>query len=157
MKLITTSIIILALAMGLTGCSAENIENNETSKKVVYKIQKETKILTTGVNLKEPNKIGENYSYFLSELVKGGLSVGTKNTYNIDLKKGQHLKIQTVTKYPITVMLKDNYTGDYVYNNTSIPKDNLIIIDPVVKEGQYELMVDFNEIKMFKFQVYIVN
>ena len=54
-------------------------------------------------------------------------------------------------------MLKDNSTGEYVYNNTQTPKENSIFIDSVDNDGNYELMVDFNEIKKFNFSLYIVN
>jgi hypothetical protein len=157
MKLITKAIIIATLVLGLTGCSIQDVDSDKNSSEVVYKVQQETKIIKVGVNLNEPGKMGENYTKFLNELAKGGLSAGAKNSFNIDLKEGQCLKIQTDTKYPITVMLKDNSTGEYVYNNTSIPEDNLIITDLVSKEGQYELMIDFNETEVFNFQVFTVN
>jgi len=60
------------------------------------------------------------------------------------------------TEYPITVMLKDNSTEEYVYNDTQTPKENSILLDAVHKDGKYELMVDFNEIEVFNFNVFIV-
>jgi len=54
-------------------------------------------------------------------------------------------------------MLKDNSTGEYIYDKTQIPKDNSILLNGVDKDGNYELMLDFNEIEVFNFQVYIVN
>jgi hypothetical protein len=54
-------------------------------------------------------------------------------------------------------MVKDNSTGEYVYNNTLIPEEGLILTDAICKEGKYELMVDFNETEIFNFQVFIVN
>jgi hypothetical protein len=157
MKLITTAIVILTLILGVTGCSTKEISSDKTPKKVENKVQNETQVLEVKVNLKEPGKKGTNFTYYKSELAKGGLSAGAKNAFNIDLKEGQLLKIKTDTEYPITVMLKDNSTGDYVYNNTSTPKDNIILTDSVSKEGNYELMVDFNETEIFNFNVYIVN
>ena len=68
----------------------------------------------------------------------------------------QSLKIKTKTDYPITVMLKDNSNEEYLFNKTSKPVDGAILVDAVKKDGQYELMVDFNEIDEFTFSVYIV-
>ena len=65
--------------------------------------------------------------------------------------------IETKTYYPITVMLKDNSNEEYLFNKTSTPVDSSILVDEVKKDGQYELMVDFNEIDEFTFKVYIVN
>ena len=76
---------------------------------------------------------------------------------NINLKEGQSLRIETETDYPITIMLKDNSSEEYLFNKTSVPIDNSILVDAVKKDGQYELMVDFNEIDEFIFKVYIVN
>jgi hypothetical protein len=157
MKLITKAIIIATLVLGVTGCSIQDVDSDKTSSEVVYKVHQETKILKVGINLKEPGKIGGNYTKFLNELVKGGISAGAKNSFNIDLKEGQCLKIETDTKCPITVMLKDNSSGNYVYTSTSIPEENLITTDLVSQEGQYELMVDFNETEVFNFQVFIIN
>ena len=157
MRLITTAIVILTLVLGVTGCSTKEISSDKTSRKVADKVQNETQILEVRVNLKETIKKGANFTYYKSELAKGGLSAGAKNSFNIDLKEGQFLKIKTDTEYPITVMLKDNSTGDYVYNNTSTPKDNIILTDSVSKEGNYELMVDFNETEIFNFDVFVTN
>lgn len=52
-------------------------------------------------------------------------------------------------------MLKDNSREKYVYNKTQIPKDGSILLDKVDKSGLYELMVDFNEIETFSFEVFI--
>ncbi len=54
-------------------------------------------------------------------------------------------------------MLKDNSNEEYIFNKTSSQVDNAILLDAVKKDGQYELMVDFNEIDEFTFKVYIVN
>ena len=54
-------------------------------------------------------------------------------------------------------MLKDNSNEEYLFNKTSTPVDSSILVDEVKKDGQYELMVDFNEIDEFTFKVYIVN
>ena len=43
-----------------------------------------------------------------------------------------------------------------LFNKTSKPVDGAILVDAVKKDGQYELMVDFNEIDEFTFSVYIV-
>lgn len=157
MKLITTVIIILTLILGITGCSTKDGSPDKATNKVEDKVQNETQILEVKVNLKEPNKKGANFTYYKSELAKGGLSAGAKNSFNIDLKEGQYLKIKTDTEYPITVMLKDSSTGDYLYNNTSSPKDKYILTDAVSKESNYELMVDFNETEIFSFDVFVAN
>jgi len=54
-------------------------------------------------------------------------------------------------------MLKDNLNEEYIFNKTSAPVDSDILVDAVKKDGQYELMVDFNEVDEFTFKVYIVN
>lgn len=82
---------------------------------------------------------------------------GSKKAFNIDFKKGQSLKINTQTESPITIMLKDNSTEKYIYNKTQIPKNNYIFLNDVDKDGNYELMLDFNEVEVFNFKVYIVN
>jgi len=113
-------------------------------------------ILEVKVDLKQQDKKGANSTYFMREEAKGGLAAGSKKAFNIDLKKGQSLRIDTETEYPITVMLKDNSTEEYVYNDTQTPKENSILLDAVHKDGKYELMVDFNEIEVFNFNVFIV-
>ena len=81
----------------------------------------------------------------------------SKKAVNINLKKGQSLRVETNTDYPITVMLKDNSNEQYLFNKTLKPVEGAILIDAVKKDGQYELMVDFNEIDEFTFKVYVVN
>jgi uncharacterized protein YxeA len=157
MKSIASAIIIGTIFLGLTGCGVQHDSPDATAKIVKEDVQNEVKILEVGTNLKETEKEGANYTYFLQEEAKGGLDSGSKHTFNIDLKEGQYLKIQTDTKYPITVMLKDNSTEEYVYNDTAIPKENVILTDAINKDGKYELMVDFNEIEVFNFDVFIMN
>ena len=54
-------------------------------------------------------------------------------------------------------MLKDNSNEQYLFNKTLKPVDGVILVDAVKKDGQYELMIDFNEIDEFTFKVYVVN
>lgn len=53
--------------------------------------------------------------------------------------------------------LKDNSNEEYVFNKTLSPVNSDILVDQVNKDGQYELMVDFNEIDEFTFKVFIVD
>lgn len=160
MKRIIAGIIVGTMIFTTTGCSKQNkvensaqVKNSDTS----MSNEKETKILGVKVNLKVPNKKGANRIYFMQEEAKGKLSDGAKNAFDIDLKKGQSLKISTKTEAPITVALKNNSNGEYVYNETEKPKDNSILINPVDEDGKYELMVDFNEVEVFQFGVFIIN
>ena len=93
----------------------------------------------------------------MGDVTMGSKDNMSKKAVNINLKEGQSLRIETKTDYPITVMLKDNSNEEYLFNKTSVPVDNCILVDEVKKDGQYELMVDFNEIDEFTFKVYIVN
>lgn len=160
MKRIIAGIIVGTMMFTTTGCSTQNkVENSSQVKNSDTSVsnEKETKILGVKVNLKVPNKKGANRIYFMQEEAKGKLSNGAKNTFDIDLKKGQALKISTETESPITVALKNNSNEEYVYNKTEKPKDNSILINPVDEDGKYELMVDFNEIEVFQFNVFIIN
>jgi len=56
----------------------------------------------------------------------GDVTMGVKDnmsqkSVNINLKKGQSLKIETKTDAPITVMLKDNSNEEYLFEKTSKP------------------------------------
>lgn len=93
----------------------------------------------------------------MGDITMGSKDYMSKKAVNINLKEGQSLRIETKIDYPITVMLKDNSNEEYLFNKTSIPVDSSILVDEVKKDGQYELMVDFNEIDEFTFKVYIVN
>ena len=93
----------------------------------------------------------------MGDVTMGSKDNMSKKAVNINLKEGQSLRIETKTYYPITVMLKDNSNEEYLFNKTSTPVDSSILVDEVKKDGQYELMVDFNEIDEFTFKVYIVN
>lgn len=160
MRGIITGIIVVAILFNTTGCSTQNkTENNSQVKNSETNVvaEKESKILEVKVNLNESGKKGANSINVLQEEAKSSLSNGTKNAFNIDLKKGQSLKISTESEAPITVMLKNNSNEKYVYNKTEKPKDNSIIINPVDEDGKYELMVDFNEIEVFNFDVFIIN
>lgn len=160
MKRIIVGIIVGTMIFTAIGCSKQNkVENNVQVKNSDISVsnKKETKILGVKVNLKVPNKKGANRIYFMQEEAKGKLSNGAKNAFDIDLKKGQSLKISTEAEYPITVALKNNSTEEYIYNKTEKPKDNSIFINPVDEDGKYELMVDFNEIEVFQFNVFIIN
>lgn len=160
-KLTNIAIIIGMLILSSTGCTQSNqlgdkskVTISDNTRKTV---KKDIQVLEVKVDLKQQDKKDSNTTSYLQEEVKGGLDLGTKKTFNIDLKKGESLRIDTKIEYPITVMLKDNSTGEYVYNNTQTPKENSIFIDSVDNDGNYELMVDFNEIKKFNFSLYIVN
>lgn len=156
MKLIKILSLIGVLLLLSVGCSNDKSNSSEPETKTTS-INKEIQILQVNANLKDRSKKGENSISFLQEEAKGGLDSGSKKAFNIDLKKGQSLKINTETEYPITIMLKDNSTEKYIYNKTQIPKNNYILLNDVDKDGNYELMLDFNEVEVFNFKVYIVN
>ena len=89
----------------------------------------------------------------------GDVTMGAKDNLsqkavNINLK-GAIIKIKTnwLSYYS---NVKDNSNEEYLFNKTSKPVDGAILVDAVKKDGQYELMVDFNEIDEFTFSVYIV-
>ena len=161
MKLTNIAIIIGILLLSSTSCTQSN-QLGDKSKVTISDngrktVKEDIQVLEVKVDLKQQDKKDSNTTSYLQEEVKGGLDVGTKRTFNIDLKKRESLRIDTPIEYPITVMLKDNSTGEYVYNNTQTPKENSIFIDSVNNDGNYELMVDFNEIETFNFSVYIVS
>lgn len=156
MKLIKILSLIGVLLLLSVGCSNDKSSSSEPETKTTY-INKEIQILEVNANLKDQSKKGANSISFLQEEAKGCLDSESKKAFNIDLKKGQSLKINTETEYPITIMLKDNSTEKYIYNKTQIPKNNSILLNDVGKDGNYELMLDFNEVEVFNFQVYIVN
>lgn len=142
MKSISVAIILGVMLLVVTGCvdsdTTDSVVKGEAQEQ--SNLQKELKVLEVKVNLKEPEKEGANFTYFLQEEVKDNLSSGSKNAFNVDLKKCQHLKIETDKSYPITIMLKDNSNQEYVYKNTLTPKDNEIITDSIEKSDNYELM-----------------
>ena len=147
-KLISTLLVII-LAFALPGCS-KDIDSNDSSKVNV----EDFKIIEWSYSEKYPDK---NSANFVGDVTMGSKDHMTQKAININLKEGQSLRIETETDYPITVMLKDNSNEDYLFNKTSTPVDNQIFVDAVKKDGQYELMVDFNEVDEFTFNVYIVS
>lgn len=146
-NLILTSLVII-LAFGLIGCSKDMHANDSSQKNI-----KDLKIVEWSYSNKYPDK---NSASFLGDITMGSKDNMAQKAVNINLKEGQSLRIETETDYPITIMLKDNSSEEYLFNKTSVPIDNSILVDAVKKDGQYELMVDFNEIDEFTFSVYIV-
>ena len=149
-KLILT-LSFMIFIFGLIGC---NKDNGETIKDTISNNYAEVngedlEILEWSYSAKEPDNPEKNSASFMDYM--------SKKAVNINLKEGQSLRIETKTYYPITVMLKDNSNEEYLFNKTSTPVDSSILVDEVKKDGQYELMVDFNEIDEFTFKVYIVN
>lgn len=167
-------IIILSsvlLIIGLTGCKQqeqtnpeEQVETKEETKLdftisdsyVEFK-NEDLEIVDWSYSAKEPSNPDKNSANFMGDVTMGGKDNMSKKAVNINLREGQSLRIETKTDYPITVMLKDNSNEEYLFNKTSAPVDSAILVDEVKKDGQYELMVDFNEIDEFTFKVYIVN
>lgn len=157
-KLILT-LSFMIFIFGLIGC---NKDNGETIKDTISNNYAEVngedlEILEWSYSAKEPDNPDKNSASFMGDITMGSKDYMSKKAVNINLKKGQSLRIETKTDYPITVMLKDNSNEEYLFNKTSIPVDSSILVDEVKKDGQYELMVDFNEIDEFTFKVYIVN
>lgn len=150
---------IVTLVFGLTGC---NKDNGETIKDIdlndyAQVNDEDLEIVKWSYSAKEPANSDKNSASFMGDVTMGSKDNMSKKAVNINLKEGQSLRIETETDYPITVMLKDNSNEDYLFNQTSAPVDGAILVDAVEKDGQYELMVDFNEIDEFIFKVYIVN
>lgn len=117
----------------------------------------ELEIVKWSYSAKEPNNTEKNSANFIGEVTMGSKNIMSKKVVNINLREGQSLKIETNSDYPITVMLKDNSNEEYVFNKTLSPVNSDILVDQVNKDGQYELMVDFNEIDEFTFKVFIVD
>lgn len=113
MKLIKVLSLIGVLLLLSVGCSNAKSSSSESETKTTS-INKEIQILEVNANLKDQSKKRSNSISFLQEEAQGGFDSGSKKTFNIDLKKGQYLKINTQTEYPITIMLKDNSTGEYI-------------------------------------------
>ena len=161
MKFINIAFIISILILNITGFNNNNILQDNTeptiSKSKVENSKEDIQILDVKVDLKQSDKKDSNIISYLQENVKGGIDAGTKKSFNIDIKQGDILRIYTEVKKTITVILKDNSTGEYVYNKNQSAKDNYILIDGINKNGNYELIVDFNEIENFSFKVYISN
>lgn len=147
---------ILILAFGLTGCNKDDEKTiNDTISNAYAEVDDEDlKIAEWSYSEKEPDK---NSVSFIGDVTMGGKDNMSKKAVNINLKEGQSLRIETKTDYPITVMLKDNSNEECLFNKTSAPVNSSILVDEVKKDGQYELMVDFNEVDEFTFKVYIVN
>ena len=143
----------------LIGCNKDNVETikDTISNNYAEVNGEDLEILEWSYSEKEPDNPDKNSASFKGDITMGSKDYMSKKAVNINLKKGQSLRIETKTDYPITVMLKDNSNEEYLFNKTSIPVDSSILVDEVKKDGQYELMVDFNEIDEFTFKVYIVN
>ena len=143
----------------LIGCNKDNVETikDTISNNYAEVNGEDLEILEWSYSAKEPDNPDKNSASFMGDITMGSKDYMSKKAVNINLKKGQSLRIETKTYYPITVMLKDNSNEEYLFNKTSTPVDSSILVDEVKKDGQYELMVDFNEIDEFTFKVYIVN
>ncbi len=170
-KKIASILSSMLLMIGITGCKQqEQIKPEEQvgtqeEIKLDFSISdgyvelkgEDLEIVEWSYSAKEPNNRDKNSASFVGDIIMGSIDSMSKKAVNINLREGQSLKIETETNYPITVMLKDNSNEEYLFNKTSSPVDNAILVDAVKKDGQYELMVDFNEIDEFTFKVYIVN
>ena len=154
--IILSSMILLS---GLTGCKQQGnvTDKGHISKDHIEIKEEDLKIVEWSHSEKEKDNPEKNKSTFMGDITSGGLDSMSKKSVNIKLKKGQSLRVETETNYPITVMLKDNSNEEYLYNKTSTPVDGKILVDAVEKDGEYELMLDFNEVDEFSFEVYIVN
>ena len=150
---------IMILVFGLVGCNKEDKEviNDTISNDYADIDGEDLEIVKWSYSAKEPAKPDKNSASFMGDITMGSKDYMSKKAVNINLKQGQSLRIETKVDYPITVMLKDNSNEEYMFNKTSAPVDSAILVDAVEKDGQYELMVDFNEVDEFTFKVYIVN
>ena len=150
---------IMILVFGLVGCNKEDKEviNDTISNDYADIDGEDLEIVKWSYSAKEPANPDKNSASFMGDITMGSKDYMSKKSVNINLKQGQSLRIETEVDYPITVMLKDNSNEEYIFNKTSAPVDSDILVDAVKKDGQYELMVDFNEVDEFTFKVYIVN
>lgn len=150
---------IMILVFGLVGCNKEDKEviNDTISNDYADIDGEDLEIVKWSYSAKEPANPDKNSASFMGDITMGSKDYMSKKAVNINLKQGQSLRIETEVDYPITVMLKDNSNEEYIFNKTSAPVDSDILVDAVKKDGQYELMVDFNEVDEFTFKVYIVN
>ena len=150
---------IMILVFGLVGCNKEDKEviNDTISNDYADIDGEDLEIVKWSYSAKEPANPDKNSASFMGDITMGSKDYMSKKAVNINLKQGQSLRIETNIDYPITVMLKDNSNEEYIFNKTSAPVDSAILVDEVEKDGQYELMVDFNEVDEFTFKVYIVN
>ncbi len=150
---------IMILVFGLVGCNKDDKEviNDTISNDYADIDGEDLEIVKWSYSAKEPANPDKNSASFMGDITMGSKDYMSKKAVNINLKQGQSLRIETEVDYPITVMLKDNSNEEYLFNKTSAPVDSAILVDAVEKDGQYELMVDFNEVDEFTFKVYIVN
>ena len=152
------TLFIMMLVFVLTGCNNDNKKIlNDTILNDYAKVDGDLEIVKWSYSAKEPDNPVKNSVSFKGDITMGSKNNMSKKAVNINLKKGQSLRVETKTDYPITVMLKDNSNEQYLFNKTLKPVEGAILIDAVKKDGQYELMVDFNEIDEFTFKVYVVN
>ena len=149
----------MILVFGLGGCNKEDKEaiNDTISNDYADIDGEDLEIVKWSYSAKEPANPDKNSASFMGDITMGSKDYMSQKAVNINLKQGQSLRIETEVDYPITVMLKDNSNEEYLFKKTSAPVENAILLDAVKKDGQYELMVDFNEIDEFTFKVYIVN
>ena len=150
---------IMILVFGLVGCNKEDKEviNDTISNDYADIDGEDLEIVKWSYSAKEPANPDKNSASFMGDITMGSKDYMSKKAVNINLKQGQSLRIETEVDYPITVMLKDNSNEEYLFNKTSAPVENAILLDAVEKDGQYELIVDFNEVDEFTFKVYIVS
>jgi len=150
---------IMILVFGLVGCNKDDKEviNDTISNDYADIDGEDLEIVKWSYSAKEPANPDKNSASFMGDITMGSKDYMSKKAVNINLKQGQSLRIETEVDYPITVMLKDNSNEEYLFKKTSAPVENAILLDAVKKDGQYELMVDFNEIDEFTFKIYIVD
>ena len=152
------TLFIMMLVFVLTGCNNDNKKIlNDTTLNDYADVDGDLEIVKWSYSAKEPDNPVKNSVSFKGDITMGSKNNMSKKAVNINLKKGQSLRVETKTDYPITVMLKDNSNEQYLFNKTLKPVEGVILVDAVKKDGQYELMVDFNEIDEFTFKVYVVN
>lgn len=168
-KIVSTALSMLFI-IGLTGCKKQEQINPEQQldakeeTKLDFNISEgyvelegeDLEVVEWSYSAKDPDNQDKNGANLMGDVIVGGIDNMSKKAVNINLRQGQSLRIETDIDYPITVMLKDNSNEKYIFNKTSSPVDNAILVDEVSKDGRYELMVDFNEIDEFTFKVYIV-
>ena len=149
---------IMILAFGVTGCKKENNEivKDNSSKNYADVGSKDLEIVKWSYSGKEPHNKDKNIAEFMGDVTMGSIDNMSQKSVNINLKKGQSLRIETKTNSPIKVTLKDNSNGDFLFNKTLSPENGNILVDEVEKDGQYELMLDFDSVDEFTFKVYIV-
>ncbi len=113
-------------------------------------------VLQVMVNLTEKKPKNQNEVEIYSDRVLAKSHQGSANEFEMTLNQGDCLLIETEVKYPITIVMKDKSTSEVVYQEHKYSHDNQVIVDAVLQDGTYEVVIDFNELEVFTYHVYLL-